>query len=127
MTMRMRPVQVFLAILTAGRGDYKIEDMKRNGVLSMPEVPTRSSAGNDWRKEFRAFLRLRRSLLRTHRNRYVAVYKGNVVDSDKDQVALGLRAYAKFGYVPIYVGYVSADPPKLVRVPSPRCRLERST
>ena len=92
----------------------------------MPAVQTRASAKNDWKKEFRAFRRLRPSLLRTYRRRYVAVYERKVVDSDKDQVALGLRAYAKFGYVPIYVGYVSAEAPKPVRVPSPRRGLQRS-
>ena len=54
-----------------------------------------------WKQEFRAFLRLRPSLLRAYRNSYVAIHRGNVVDSGKDKVALGLKAYSKFGYVPI--------------------------
>ena len=67
-----------------------------------------------------AFLKLRASLLETHRGKYVAVHGGVVVDSDEDEIALAQRVYAKHGYVPIYVGHVSDQPQRPVRIPSPR-------
>ncbi|MBI2926009.1 MAG: hypothetical protein HYY24_09920 [Verrucomicrobia bacterium] len=79
-------------------------------------------APGKWEQEFRAFLRLRPSLLRSHRNRFVAIHEGKVVGSGEDEIALGLRVYAKFGYVPIYVGRVSDEPQPIVRVPSPRLK-----
>ena len=65
-------------------------------------------------------MRLRESLLKTHKNQYVAVHQGKVVDSGGGEIALGLRVYAKFGYVPIYVGRVSAEPQPVVQIPTPR-------
>ena len=94
--------------------------MKKTELLAAPEATAPSPAQGKWEQEFRAFLRLRPSLLRSHRNKFVAVHQGKLVDSGADKVALGLRVYAKFGYVPIYVGRVSTKPARVVRIPSPR-------
>jgi hypothetical protein len=97
--------------------------MKRTGVLPAPRVdPPEPGKGkwSKWNKERRAFQRLRPSLLRTYLGKYVAIHQGKVVDSGKDQIKLALRAYARFGYIPIYVGQVLAEPPPSVRIPSPR-------
>jgi len=63
---------------------------------------------------------LRPALLRSHLNKYVAIHQGKVVDSGVDEITLGLRIYAKFGSVPIYVGHVSNEPQRVARIPSPR-------
>src|SRR5262249_55650118 len=97
--------------------------MKKNGLLQKRPMVDK----NSWEKEHRAFLRLRPSLLRTLRNQYVAVYGQKVVDSDDDKIALALRVYQRFGYVPVYVGPVSAKPAKVVRIPSPRRTGRRRT
>src|SRR5947208_10825240 len=94
--------------------------MKRTNVLPAPRVDRPMRGERKWNDERRAFLRLRPSLLRSHRGSYVAIHQSKVVDSAKDKVALGLRVYARFGYVPIYVGQVLAHPPPAVRIPSPR-------
>ena len=94
--------------------------MKTTNVLPAPRVDRTPAAENKWAHEQRAFLRLRPALLRSHRNKYVAIYRGKLVDCGKDEIALGLRVYAKFGYVPIYVGRVSDEPQQVVRIPSPR-------
>lgn len=94
--------------------------MKKTEVLPAPEVNSSLSKPGKWEDEFRAFLRLRPALLRTHRTKFVAIHQGKVVASGRDKVALGQRIYAKFGYVPIYVGRVSAEPHRVVRMPSPR-------
>jgi hypothetical protein len=73
-----------------------------------------------WELERRAFLRLAPSLLPKHRGQYVAVHEGKVVDSGLDKVAVGLRAYARYGYIPIYVGLVTDELPTIDRLPTPR-------
>jgi hypothetical protein len=40
----------------------------------------------------------------------VAVHDERVVDSGEDKLAVLMRAYVTFGYVPIYVGLVAERP-----------------
>ena len=94
--------------------------MKKAELLAAPAATASLPAQGKWEQEFRAFLRMRPSLLRAHRNKFVAIHRGKVVDSGDDKVALGLRVYTKYGYVPIYVGRVSPRPARVVRMPSPR-------
>jgi len=88
--------------------------MKKSDVLSAPRVGRPLAGETKWKEERRAFLRLRPSLLRSHRSRFVAIHQSKVVDSGEDKVALGLRVYAKFGYVPIYFGRVAEKPHTLL-------------
>ncbi|MEX0716985.1 MAG: hypothetical protein WD066_10370 [Planctomycetaceae bacterium] len=37
-----------------------------------------------------------------------------------DQLQIAREAYSRFGYVPIYVGFVTDEPPRPLRVPTPR-------
>jgi hypothetical protein len=67
-------------------------------------------------REYQAFLRLLPELLATYRGRYVAIHKGQVIDSDLDDIALVRRVHTQVGYIPIHVGLVS-DAPALVRIP----------
>ena len=67
-----------------------------------------------------AFLRLLPTLLATHRGRYVAVHHGCVIAEGPEQVEVAKQAYARAGYVPIYVGLVTEEPSRPVRLPSPR-------
>lgn len=80
--------------------------------VSLPEPPPPSKA----ERERAAFLRLLPGLLPTHAGRYVAVHGERVVDDDADDIALVRRVHARFGYVPIHVGLVTADPP-VARMP----------
>ena len=89
----------------------------RPGELKLVAPPPPDSK---WRREQRAFRRLLPELLRTHRGQYVAMHEGEVVESGPDKLAVAERAYARFGYVPIYVTFVSAEPTGPVRVPSPK-------
>jgi hypothetical protein len=94
--------------------------MKKAPVLPAARIGRPLPGESKWNVERRAFQRLRASLLRSHKGSYVAVHNCKVVDSGKDKIALGLRVYARFGYVPIFVGQVSATPRKPVRIPTPR-------
>ena len=67
------------------------------------------------------FFRLLPALLPTHRGQYVAGRDGSVIAGGPDQVEVAQQAYAKVGYVPVYVGLVSDEPPRPVRFPCLGC------
>jgi hypothetical protein len=85
-----------------------------------PELDVPALNSSKWEEEQRAFLELRPTLLQSHAGKHVAVHDGKVVDFDEDRIALALRAYAKFGYMPIYIGSVSGSARPTVRLPGPR-------
>jgi hypothetical protein len=58
--------------------------------------------------------------LRTHRDQYVAIHEGQVVESGVDQIEVAERAYARFGYIAILVTPVTDRPRPILRMPSPR-------
>ena len=89
-------------------------------TLPAPDLRLKETTPAAWENEHRAFLRLLPALLATHRGQYVAVYHERVIADGPDQVEVAKRAYARAGYVPIYVGLVTDEPPQLVRISSPR-------
>src|SRR5438105_178567 len=86
-------------------------------VLDMPKPPD-----DKWQREKLAFYQMRDQLLTTHRGKFVAIHEGKLVDSDTDKIALGLRVYQNYGYVPIFVTLVTDQPSPPIRLPSPRPR-----
>ncbi|MFQ5871911.1 MAG: hypothetical protein ACE5IJ_10595 [Thermoplasmata archaeon] len=64
-------------------------------------------------RERDAFLRVKPELIqdRALQGKYVAVVRGKVVDTDEDDQALAERVYARFGYRPIYIGFVGEELP----------------
>ena len=91
--------------------------MNPTETLPAPVLALPAPQMSKWDQEYAAFLRMLPDLLQTHRGQYVAVHEGKVVDSGDDKVAVALRAYDKYGYLPIYVGLVAERPLKPVRVP----------
>lgn len=73
-----------------------------------------------WRAERDAFLRLLPSLLATDRGRYVAVHGGSVIVAGDDEVEVAMEAYRRVGQVPLHVGLVTTEAPRVVRIASPR-------
>ena len=65
------------------------------------------------------FQRLLPDLLKTHRGKWVAVWKGEVVGSADDMGTLANNVYARFGYQAIYMDEVREEP-RVYRIPSPR-------
>ena len=94
--------------------------VNKTELLMAPELMVPIAPSSKWEKERHAFEELRPSLLQTHQDKFVAIHEGRVVGSDDDRIALALRAYAQFGYVPMYIAHVSRSAPRTVRVPSPR-------
>jgi hypothetical protein len=91
-----------------------------NDPITLPEtkVELPPQVQTKWDREYGAFLHLLPELLKTHRGKYVAVHEAKVIDTGDDKVALALRAYDAFGYVPIYVGLVAERPLPRERHPS---------
>ena len=92
--------------------------MNQLETLPAPVIPT--APIDKWEREKRAFHRLLPGLLSTHNGHYVAIHDGHVVESGNDKLKVGGRAYARFGYIPIFVSLVSDMPLVPVRIPSPR-------
>jgi hypothetical protein len=86
----------------------------------LPAPVLASQPKGKWRREQEAFRRLLPALLATQRNQYVAVHEERVVESGTDKLDVAGKAYARFGYVPIFVSLVTDQPAPLVRIPSPR-------
>jgi hypothetical protein len=103
--------------------------LKEADVFPAPELPEGSLVTvpwesdlphpprNKWEREYQTFLQLRPGLLESHRNQFVAIHEGQVVDSGDDAVTVALRVYARYGQVPIYVGQVT-ERRRVVRMPS---------
>src|SRR5262245_60751081 len=87
-------------------------------TLEAPRLPALPE--DKWRREQRAFRRLLPSLLGSHRGRYVAIHEEQVVASGADKLGVAGQAYARFGYVPIFVSLVTDAPAARARIPSPR-------
>jgi hypothetical protein len=60
-------------------------------------------------KEVEAFNLLPQPLIDQYYGQYVAVYNGNIVDSDFDEGELALRFYRTFGYVSVYIHKVGVE------------------
>jgi hypothetical protein len=89
-------------------------------TLPAPDLSLKDPAYASWEEQRRAFFRLLPTLLPTHRGQFVAEHEGCVIAEGPDQVVVAKQAYAQVGYVPIYVGLVTDEPPRPVRIPSPR-------
>lgn len=68
---------------------------------------------NKWEREYRAFQRLLPELLKTHRDRYVAIHEEQVVETGDEPLALALRVLARIGNVSIHVGHVTDEPERI--------------
>jgi len=76
--------------------------------LTPPHLPK-------WEREYRAFRQLLPQLLTTHRDQYVAIHEGQIVDSGDDKLALALRVLSRIGNVAIHVGLVTEEPDPVAR------------
>lgn len=91
-----------------------------NDIQTLPAPVLNMPTAAKWRRGQQAFRRRLPELRERYRDQYVAVHEGEIVESGNHKLAVAEKAYARFGYVPIYVGLVSDQPPPLCRIPSPR-------
>ena len=64
-----------------------------NSVETLPAPVLPAPPADKFRSEQRAFDGLLPELLRTHRDEYVAIHEGQVVESGADQIEVAERAY----------------------------------
>jgi len=86
-----------------------------NSDKPFPFTPAPFAAGREdiedapfW-EEVAAFNQIPQSVVDEHYGKYIAVYGGNIVDSDHDEGELALRFYRTFGYVPVYIHKVGTE------------------
>jgi hypothetical protein len=94
--------------------------MREVDILPAPDLDLTQGSQPGWEAERRSFYRLLPTLLATHRGKFVAIHNSSVVAEGLDQIDVAKQAYGRAGYVPIYVGLVTDEPPAPVRIPSPR-------
>lgn len=68
--------------------------------------------------EIAAFETLKPELLQTHPGEFVAIYQGQIVGFDQDEMNLIRRVYEQFGSVPCYVEKIVPETPRKIRMPS---------
>lgn len=93
-------------------GHPPVSDLSRARALeAYLETARRRAALEDapfW-KEVTAFNQMPQLLVDQYYGQYVAVYQGNIVDSDFDEAELALRFYRTWGYVPVYIHKVGTE------------------
>jgi hypothetical protein len=84
----------------------------------------RSAARDDMDQEAEAFRRLHPDMLATIPGEYAAVYRGQLVDHDADQLALYQRIKARFEGQLILIRQVRSEVEQTIMVHSPRIEYE---
>jgi hypothetical protein len=84
-------------------------------TLKTPEFHWPPPPRTKWEREHCAFQRLLPQLLLTRRGQFVAIHEEQVVDSDRDEIALIGRVLALVGNVDIHVGLVTDQPEPIYR------------
>lgn len=84
----------------------------------------RSAARDDMDQEAEAFRRLHPDMLATIPGQYAAVYRGQLVDHDVDQLALYQRIEARFQGLPVLIRQVRPEVERTIMVHSPRIEYE---
>lgn len=74
----------------------------------------------DFLRNYEAFLRMKRGLLKDerYRGKFVAIYRGKVIGSGEDLSRLAKKVYSKYGPSPIYMDKV-VEKEEIIEVPSP--------
>jgi hypothetical protein len=76
------------------------------------------------RAEVEAFRAMHPDLVKQYSGKYVALYKGQLVDHDEDFQALHHRIRQRFGRQPVLLRQVTSEPERVLVIRSPR--LERN-
>jgi hypothetical protein len=85
------------------------------GTLITPEFHWPPPPRTKWKREYLTFRRLLPQLLLTRRGQFVAIHEEQVIDCDRDEMALIGRVLAQVGNVDIHVGLVTDQPEPVYR------------
>ena len=84
----------------------------------------RAAARHDMDQEAQAFRRLHPELLAAIPGQYAAVYHGQLVDHDVDQLALYQRVEARFSKQRVLIRQVRSEVEQMITIHSPRIEYE---
>src|SRR5437879_5401417 len=82
---------------------------QRRRAKSEASKRIQSRAHPDWNPERKNFMKMFDELMKTHKNKYVAIHGGRVVESGDDQSAVVLAAVRRFPNEPIFVDKVTRE------------------
>jgi hypothetical protein len=84
---------------------------KKRGANFIGRVPLKRQDFEDARfwQEVRAYASIPNVARERYAGQFVAVYNGNIVDSDPDEAVLIDRFYRTFGYVPVLIHAVGVE------------------
>ena len=89
--------------------------MDESEILPAPVINVPPRNDDKWERERSAFQRMLPTLLGTSRGKYVAIHEETVVETGDSSVETAQSAYAKCGYIPIFIGFVSDQGPRSIR------------
>jgi len=89
-------------------------------VSSPPEPPPLPPTADKFEREKDAFRRLLPELLKTHLGKVVAIHDGQVVEAGTSRIEVAMATFRRVGAVPIFVEFVTEDPPRVFRIPGLR-------
>jgi hypothetical protein len=93
-----------------------VADVLQTTFTPMPENPEREAM----EREMAAYLTMHRQLLAQFENQYVAIYGGQLVDHDSDQLALLDRRLKNYPNETVMITQVQTKPIRTLHFRSPR-------
>lgn len=93
-----------------------------NDIVACPLLSMRGKPLPPWHAEKDAYWGLHGELLKTHEGKYVAIYKGAVVESGDSMEDVALAAVSRFGNVPMFIHRVTRETPQPVKIFGPRMK-----
>lgn len=100
--------------------------MNDTEVLPAPVLSMKGKVLPPWHAEKDAYWRLHGELLKTHEGKYVAVYKGAVVESGDRMEDVALAVSSRFGNVPMFIHRVTRETPLPAKIFGPRLKRRAS-
>lgn len=112
------------AVTAAQLSNRSVSDVLAAAIVLEPPVETPPPADDALQRamdrEEAAFHRLHPQLKQMLKGMYVAIYEGQLVDHDADQVALYLRVKAQYGKAFVWIAPILAKPEEIYTIRSPR-------
>jgi len=105
----------------AAQSGETLETLTERGLREFLRVTTRRAM----RREVQAFQAQHTALLAQYSGQYIAMYQGQVIDVDVDQLALLARIDAIYPHTPVLIMPVRADSVETYTMRSPRWETPR--
>ena len=114
--LAIRPQTLVRLETVANEKGATVEDLAEQAIHQY----LREEARHKMRQENRAFRLMHAELLDKYAGEYVAVYQGQVVDHDPDQLALFLRIDKQYPDTPVFIAQVLSESEEIYTFRSPR-------